>query len=201
LKEVHVEGVWMNICRPIRFNSTDYKLPIPNQYAIRAAQRAIDGPDLKQPKNDLVHPSSISGPDLISTNCFSPLISTVQTISGGRSITNPGSNLGPRPDDQRSQRGQGEEVRLYLIWTATVRSDGPGDHLHPQVPGHGGAEPQALARPPEQHGPEPPAQSSILLPQNNNGVFGLWSHSMLHEVMHHKFIPSILVESTHSCIY
>jgi hypothetical protein len=34
------------------------------------------------------------------------------------------------------------------------------------------------------------------------GVFGLWSHSMLHKVMHHKFIPSILVESTHSsCIY
>jgi hypothetical protein len=34
------------------------------------------------------------------------------------------------------------------------------------------------------------------------GVFGLWSHSMLHEVMHHKFIPSILVESTHfSCVY
>jgi hypothetical protein len=34
------------------------------------------------------------------------------------------------------------------------------------------------------------------------GVFGLWSHSMLDEVMHHKFIPSILVESTHSsCIY
>jgi hypothetical protein len=33
-------------------------------------------------------------------------------------------------------------------------------------------------------------------------VFGLWSHSMLHEVMHHKFIPSILVELTHfSCIY
>jgi hypothetical protein len=30
------------------------------------------------------------------------------------------------------------------------------------------------------------------------GVFGLWSHSMLHEVMHHRFIPSILVESTHS---
>jgi hypothetical protein len=29
-------------------------------------------------------------------------------------------------------------------------------------------------------------------------VFGLWSHSILHEVMHHKFIPSILVESTHS---
>jgi hypothetical protein len=35
-----------------------------------------------------------------------------------------------------------------------------------------------------------------------NGVFGLWSHSMFHEVMHHKFISSILVESTHSsCIY
>jgi hypothetical protein len=34
------------------------------------------------------------------------------------------------------------------------------------------------------------------------GVFGLWSHSMLHKVMHYKFIPSILVESTHfSCIY
>jgi hypothetical protein len=33
------------------------------------------------------------------------------------------------------------------------------------------------------------------------GVFGLWSHSMLHEVMHHMFIPSILVESTHSSMY
>ena len=37
---------------------------------------------------------------------------------------------------------------------------------------------------------------SLGLAQRNNGVFGLWSHSMLHEVMHHKFIPSILVEST-----
>jgi hypothetical protein len=34
------------------------------------------------------------------------------------------------------------------------------------------------------------------------GMFSSWSHSMLHEVMHHKFIPSILVESTYSsCIY
>jgi hypothetical protein len=38
--------------------------------------------------------------------------------------------------------------------------------------------------------------------KDTTGVFGLWSHSMLHEVMHYKFIPSILVESTHSsCIY
>jgi hypothetical protein len=26
------------------------------------------------------------------------------------------------------------------------------------------------------------------------GVFGLWSHFMLHELMHHKFISPILVE-------
>jgi hypothetical protein len=38
--------------------------------------------------------------------------------------------------------------------------------------------------------------------KETNGVFGLWSHFMLHEVMHYKFIPSILVESTQpSCIY
>jgi hypothetical protein len=29
-------------------------------------------------------------------------------------------------------------------------------------------------------------------------VFGLYSHPMLYKVMHHKFILSILVESTHS---
>jgi hypothetical protein len=29
------------------------------------------------------------------------------------------------------------------------------------------------------------------------GMFGLYSHSILYEVMYHKYIPSILVESTH----
>jgi hypothetical protein len=34
------------------------------------------------------------------------------------------------------------------------------------------------------------------------GVFGLWCHPMHHEMVHYKFIPSILVESTYySCIY
>jgi hypothetical protein len=35
-----------------------------------------------------------------------------------------------------------------------------------------------------------------------NGVFGLWSHLMLHEVMYHEFMLWILMESNHSsCIY
>jgi hypothetical protein len=40
--------------------------------------------------------------------------------------------------------------------------------------------------------PEPERQ-----PQSY-GVFGLWGNSMLNKLMHHRFISSILVESTHS---
>jgi hypothetical protein len=32
-------------------------------------------------------------------------------------------------------------------------------------------------------------------------VLGLWSHPILYKVMYHKFILSILVESTRICTY